>query len=63
MRISLLILFIALTTARAEKPFEFNSTPGKLPKSVVPQEYAIRVVPDINHMSCTGSETVKLLRK
>ena len=44
----------------AEKPFSFNETPGKLPKEVVPVEYAIRIVPNIDRLVFTGMETVKL---
>ncbi|MEY2547645.1 MAG: hypothetical protein QOD64_227, partial [Verrucomicrobiota bacterium] len=44
----------------AEKPFDFASTPGKLPKNVVPEEYAIRIMPDIDKRTFTGSETIKL---
>jgi aminopeptidase N len=46
--------------ARAEDPFDFNKTPGKLPKHVVPQEYAIRITPDVAKRTFTGSETIKL---
>jgi len=44
----------------AEKPFSFNETPGKLPKQVVPVEYSIRIVPNIDRFAFTGMETVKL---
>jgi aminopeptidase N len=44
----------------AEKPFSFNETPGKLPKEVVPVEYSIRMVPNIDRLVFTGMETVKL---
>jgi hypothetical protein len=30
---------------KAGKPFDFDATPGKLPKQVVPSDYAIRIVP------------------
>ncbi|PYL13354.1 MAG: aminopeptidase, partial [Verrucomicrobia bacterium] len=43
-----------------EKPFNFNETPGKLPKEVVPTEYAIRIVPNLDNFTFAGSETVKL---
>ena len=43
-----------------EKPFNFNETPGKLPKEVVPTEYAIRIVPNLDKLTFAGSETVKL---
>jgi len=54
------IFAISLRILNAEKPFEFSSTPGKLPKDVVPEEYSIRVTPDIEKRTFAGSETVKL---
>ncbi|HMJ05044.1 MAG TPA: M1 family metallopeptidase [Chthoniobacterales bacterium] len=51
---------IFLANVSAEKPFDFESTPGKLPKQVVPNEYAIRIVPDVKSFTFTGSETIKL---
>ena len=45
---------------KAEKPFDFATTPGKLPKQVVPTHYAIRIVPNIEKLTFTGTETVKL---
>ena len=44
----------------AERPFDFENTPGKLPKQVVPTEYVIRIIPDIDKLTFTGTETVKL---
>jgi aminopeptidase N len=52
--------FLLVTTLHAEKPFDFATTPGKLPKQVVPEEYAVRITPDIAKRTFTGSETVKL---
>lgn len=49
-----------MTTLTAEKPFDFASTPGKLPKQVVPEEYAVRITPDVAKKTFTGSESVKL---
>jgi len=43
-----------------EKPFNFNETPGKLPKQVVPTEYSIRIVPNIDNFTFAGSESVEL---
>src|SRR5437016_5326641 len=55
------LFFIMLrSTIHAEKPFEFARTPGKLPKEVVPTEYSIRIVPNIDKLMFTGTETVKL---
>ncbi len=54
------IWFSSLAKLIAEKPFDFASTPGKLPKHVIPQEYAIRITPDLKKLTFLGSETVKL---
>ena len=47
-------------TMNAEKPFNFEDTPGKLPKEVVPVEYSVRIVPRVGQITFTGTETVKL---
>ena len=44
----------------AEAPFTFESTPGKLPKAVVPLSYDIQLKPNIEKLTFTGSETVVL---
>jgi aminopeptidase N len=44
----------------AENPFSFKDTPGKLPKEVVPTDYSVRIVPNIDTLKFSGSETVKL---
>ena len=46
--------------ARAEAPFAFETTPGKLPKDVVPVEYALRLRPDIGTRTFQGSQTITL---
>ncbi len=59
--LAFLVLFlIGSLNASVEKPFNFNETPGKLPKEVVPTEYAIRIVPNLDNFTFAGSETVKL---
>src|SRR5437773_3731841 len=62
MRVSvvLTILLALLTTMDAENPYEFASTPGKLPKQVVPLEYSIRIVPDLAKLTFAGSEKIKV---
>ena len=53
--------FLIVSSATAsEKPFSFKDTPGKLPKEVVPTDYSVRIVPDINKFTFAGTETVKL---
>ena len=59
--LSILVLFLIRSLLGAvEKPFNFNETPGKLPKKVVPTEYAIRIVPNLDNFTFAGSETVKV---
>ena len=59
--LAFLVLFLIRSlVAAVEKPFNFNETPGKLPKEVVPTEYAIRIVPNLDNFTFAGSETVKL---
>jgi aminopeptidase N len=64
MRVPLLSFVVLLSGTplfgAVEKPFNFYETPGKLPKEVVPTEYAMRVVPNIDNFTFTGSEMVKL---
>src|SRR5207249_40323 len=59
--VAFLVLFLIRSVVGAvEKPFNFNETPGKLPKEVVPTEYAIRIVPNLDNFTFAGSESVKL---
>ena len=44
--------------ARAEAPFDFDHTPGKLSKTVVPQAYRIDITPDLEKLTLTGRETI-----
>ena len=64
MRTVLLFLaaeFAIMSPALAsEKPFSFKDTPGKLPKDVVPTDYSVRIIPDIDKLTFAGTETVKL---
>ncbi|HEX4667658.1 MAG TPA: M1 family metallopeptidase [Chthoniobacterales bacterium] len=63
MRFRVLTIFSLLALSYrvdAQEKFDFAATPGKLPKNVLPLEYAIRIAPDLNKLTFTGSETVKL---
>jgi aminopeptidase N len=46
--------------ARAEPKFDFDRTPGKLPKTVVPESYTIDIVPDLQKLTLSGHETIEL---
>ena len=56
----LIVLAILLATSHAEEPFAFARTPGKLPKSIVPLRYAIRIEPRIGKAVLHGSETIEI---
>ena len=47
-------------TSKAEAPFRFETTPGRLPKSVVPRHYNIRIEPDLEALTFEGAETVQV---
>ncbi len=54
-----LLFLVALgTVVRAEEAFVFEKTPGKLPKTVVPLRYNIRIEPDIAAAAFSGTETI-----
>jgi len=55
--VALLLPLVAARVA-AEPVFAFDSTPGKLPKTVVPTHYALDLTPDLDKLSFTGSEVV-----
>jgi aminopeptidase N len=44
--------------AVAEQKFDFDRTPGQLPKTVVPDEYHIDLVPDLVKLTLVGHETI-----
>ncbi|HEY2614267.1 MAG TPA: M1 family metallopeptidase [Chthoniobacterales bacterium] len=62
LRFSFAALFTLLLpmTLKAEAPFNFATTPGKLSKDVVPSSYDIHIKPDVEKRAFTGSETVAL---
>ncbi len=45
---------------RCEEPFTLASTPGKLPKDVIPRAYAVRVEPNLETRACKGSEIIDI---
>ncbi len=57
---SLFLTALAAAPLCAEEPFDFDATPGKLPKDVVPKRYAIAIEPDIAKAEFHGSESIAL---
>jgi aminopeptidase N len=56
-----LVLVLAFSRiAVAESGYSFDSTPGKLPKTVVPVHYAIELTPDLTQLTLAGTEMVDI---
>jgi aminopeptidase N len=53
-------LSIATLAAHAEAPFSFAATPGKLPKDVIPVQYAAHLVPNMASNTFLGSESIEI---
>ncbi|MDB5918835.1 MAG: aminopeptidase [Massilia sp.] len=51
---------LAIIPAHAEAPYKFGATPGKLPKDVVPVQYAAHLIPNITDNTFLGAETVEI---
>jgi aminopeptidase N len=47
-------------TAWCGAPFSFDSAPGRLPKDVVPLSYDVAVIPDVESLSFSGKEKIRL---
>ncbi len=56
----IVVLVLLAPLANADAPFAFATTPGNLPKNVVPIEYAVRIVPDVAARTFTGAQTVDI---
>src|SRR5258706_12072674 len=61
-RLTVIFFYLAasLLTSSAESPFKFESTPGKLPKGVVPRHYAIRLQPDLEKFITIGKVDINI---
>ncbi len=47
--------------SHAEAPFNYDTTPGQLPKNLFPLSYTIRLEPDLEKLTTHGTETVEFL--
>ncbi|PRC94959.1 M1 family metallopeptidase [Solimicrobium silvestre] len=47
-------------TSTSLVPYSFTTTPGRLPKNVIPTDYVISITPDAAQHQLTGTETVSL---
>ena len=58
--LALLALALLATGAAAESRYSFETTPGKLPKTVVPTHYAIELEPNLESLTLAGAEVVDI---
>lgn len=55
-----LILLLALpVSASAEQPFAFATTPGQLPKAIVPRHYDLHLQPDLANRTTAGTVRIE----
>ena len=59
-RVSAIALAVLPIAAQTESKFSFISTPGKLPKNVVPLHYKIHIVPDLAALTFSGTEDITI---
>src|SRR5258706_11465332 len=53
-------LLVCVGSASAEPRFSFATTPGKLPKDVVPKHYALRIVPSATYDRFDGEALIDI---
>jgi aminopeptidase N len=58
--VSLLWLVWLCSAAHAEAAYSFDTTPGRLPKTVVPINYAIELAPDAKELTVAGNEVIDI---
>jgi aminopeptidase N len=58
--IALLLIGFAATASHAENKFNLLTTPGKLPKDIVPRSYQIYLEPNIEALVTDGFESIEI---
>ena len=56
----LVLLCLLPAALHAEKPFSFATTPGQLPKGVVPRHYILRLQPDLEDRTTFGTARIEV---
>ena len=51
---------LSIAGTRADTPFVFDETPGRLPKTVVPIHYALDLEPDLDKLSVAGHAAIDI---
>ena len=58
--VAFLVLSVHLAGLSSETPFKFESTPGKLPKDVVPRHYSLYLRPDLEKLVTAGTVEIEI---
>ena len=57
--VMLALMLVVSGAVRAEPVFSFDTTPGKLPKTVVPIDHSIELRPDAGSVPLPGVEVIE----
>jgi aminopeptidase N len=57
---ALVLAFTLATSVAAAGGYSFDTTPGRLPKTVVPIHYAIELEPDLEKLTVAGTEMIDI---
>src|SRR5215471_2738132 len=55
-----LALLLLIAAARADAPFSLDTTPGQLPKTVVPIHYTLDLQPNLEALTVAGSMVIDI---
>jgi aminopeptidase N len=55
-----LVLSVPVAGFSAEAPFKFETTPGKLPKDIVPRHYSLHLQPDLEKLITKGKVEIEI---
>ena len=58
--VAAVVLALPMSGAATEPVYSFATTPGKLPKTVIPLSYAIELTPDLDNRALPGVETIDI---
>jgi aminopeptidase N len=57
---SVVLMLSMILGVQAEPTYSFDTTPGKLPKSVIPLHYAVELTPDLMSLALPGVEVIDI---
>jgi aminopeptidase N len=58
--LALLLSLVTVTALHSEEKLRFESTPGKLPKEIVPRSYLVHLEPNVETLVTDGVESIEI---